>query len=72
MLKTDKTSKKTLSFEDKIFKNSILYVIIFKIISLIGDYFVVGFGLLQQIYSVNLVFLVILYLLTKKPLSINY
>jgi signal transduction histidine kinase len=61
-----KTAPNKISFEEDILKKSILYVIAFMIISLIGDFFVLGFGLLQQIYSLNLIFLGILYLLTKR------
>lgn len=57
------------NFEEEIFKISILYIIAFTVISLIVDYLVVGYGILQQFYSVNMLLFISIYFISKK---VNY
>jgi len=57
------------NFEEGIFKISTLYIIVFTLISLIVDYSIVGYGVLQQFYSVNMLLFISIYLLSRK---LNY
>lgn len=59
------------NFEEKLFSISIWYVLVFILLSLITDTIIVGFGIVQKVYSITvLVILSILYLRKKTKLSI--
>lgn len=54
------------TFEEKIFSISIWYVLVFIILSLIIDSIVVGFGIVQKAYSLNIIVLLIINALKEK------
>lgn len=62
----DKLNNNKDVFEEEIFKISTLYIIAFTIVSLIVDLLIVGYGILQQYYSINLVLFILIYLISYK------